>query len=822
MDRLRQIIREIHRRSVWQVVGIYLAGSWVAFEIVSTFTESLALPPWVPGFALVLLVVGLPVVIATAFVQEGPPGEKDVAVAGREPSEAGADVAARSSLEDAGSGSTRVSDERASTGLLTSLLTWRHALLGGVVAFSLLFGIAGLYVLFQDGGDSLPLPEARADDAAPAIAVLPFETRGENLGTLREGMVDILSHALDGAAGLRGISPRTVLARWRELVPADVDADLETHLRAAREAGARYALVGSAIGLAQDARLVADVYEVGSGERVASGSVEGDAGDPGGLADRLAVETLKALVAGGETFPEVDVGRILTDSPQALRAYLNGERDLRRFELEGAAAAFRRALEADSAFALAHWRLVEVHSWGSTYNATRRSEHLWAAHRHRDRLTARDSLMVAAMMAPTRTGVELLRSAVRRYPDEAFAWYRLGETLVHGPELRPTAVEIERAFRRAIERDPRRPSFYPHAVMMALAVRRDSARTAELTERFAQIAQPVGSFEMDVDPRAASLAHRLAFGDSLGRTQTFAALDTLPPGADAATASYLVQPADWPMAARLLERELRRDEPSELRTPSRRVLAHGRLLYEGRVEAALELMQEEPDDASMPPALDYFGFWWPVIFHRARVAGLPVPDSTLDRLMTPYLEDSGAPARVVLLAGAWAYTSGNRQGLERAREILRERASGMQERDSTSAAEVVRRHRRLLDARVALGEGRVGEAMSVLQEDGDGTWAVQWWWGETAMRAGRYEEAAEIYGTYAGPETYRPFTLDPPVRSELARALEALGRYEEAARAYRHFAEHWAEAHLDVQPRVERARERAVVLSGAESTGGGG
>lgn len=425
------------------------------------------------------------------------------------------------------------------------------------------------------------------------------------------------------------------------------------------------------------------------------------------------------------------------------------------------------------------------------------------------------------MMAPARTGAELLRSAVRRYPDEAFAWYRLGETLVHSPELTPTAIEIERALTRAIERDPHRPSFYPHAVIMALGVRRDSARTSELAECFLEIARPEAPFEMDVDPRAAPLAVRLAFGDSVDRRRTFAALDTLPPGADAATASYLAQPADWPDAARLLERELRRDEPSKLRTPARRLLAQGRLLYEGRVDAAMELMREEPEDASMPPALDYFGFWWPVIFHRAHVAGLPVPDSTLGRLMNPYLEDSGAPARVVLLAGAWAYTSGNRQGLERARDLLGQRASRMAERDSTAAAEAVRRRLRLLNARVALGEGRVDEAMPLLEEDGDGTWAVQWWWGEAAMRVARYEEAAEIFGTYAAPETYRPFTLDPPVRNQLARTFETLGRHEEAARAYGYFAEHWTDAHPDVQPQVERAREQAGALRRGESMEGG-
>lgn len=804
MDRLKQIIHEVHRRSLWQVVGIYLAGSWVAFEVVSTFTESLELPDWVPGFALVLLVVGLPIVVATAFVQEGPPGDDEEAASG-----------SAASRERAGATTVRDSPD---SRFLGSLFTWRNALLGGLMAFCVLFGIAGLLVLFQDEGGSLTPPEARADEAAPAIAVLPFETRGEGLGTLREGMVDVLSHALDGAAGLRAISNRTVLARWRELVPGEGDADLDTHLRAAGQAGALYALVGSAVGLGEEARLVADVYEVRSGERIASGSVEGSAGDPGALADRLAVETLKSLVAGDETFPEVDVGRILTDSPDALRAYLDGERHLRRFEQQEAAAAFREALEADSAFALAHWRLVEVHTWGSTYNLTRRSEHLQAAHRHRDRLTERDSLLVVAYLAPSRREAELLRSAVRRYPDEALAWYQLGEILIHGPELRPTVGEIERAFDRALELDPRRPAFYPHAVGIALLIRRDSARTAELIDGYADISRPEGRYGLDLDPRVGSVALDLAFGDSAGRRRALSTLDTLPPGAAAATASYLVEPPYWETAAGLLETLLRREEPGdELRTASRRMLAHGRLLYEGHVDAALELMRAEPADAT-PPANTGFGFDWPAIFHRAHVVGLPVPDSTLDRLMAPYLEGPAGSSHEVLLAGAWAHTSGDRESLERARSILTERASGLDEEGRNEEAEIARRLLRLLEARVALGRGRTEEALSVLDSDADGTWAVQWWWGQAALEAGRYEEAARTFGTYAAAETFQSFTSAPPVRYERARALEALGRDGEAARAYAYFAEHWNGADSDVQERVELGRERAATLNPDLST----
>ncbi|NIP60732.1 MAG: hypothetical protein GWO17_23020, partial [Gemmatimonadetes bacterium] len=73
LNPLKHIVGEVHRRSLWQVLAIYVAASWVVFEVVQTLTEGLGLPGWFPGFAFVLLLIGLPVVLATAFVQEGGP-----------------------------------------------------------------------------------------------------------------------------------------------------------------------------------------------------------------------------------------------------------------------------------------------------------------------------------------------------------------------------------------------------------------------------------------------------------------------------------------------------------------------------------------------------------------------------------------------------------------------------------------------------------------------------------------------------------------------------------------------------------------------------
>ena len=79
MSSLRRLISEIHHRSLWQVVLIYVGAAWACFELIETVTERLGLPVWLPGLAIVLFLLALPVVLATAFVREDglatPPAE---------------------------------------------------------------------------------------------------------------------------------------------------------------------------------------------------------------------------------------------------------------------------------------------------------------------------------------------------------------------------------------------------------------------------------------------------------------------------------------------------------------------------------------------------------------------------------------------------------------------------------------------------------------------------------------------------------------------------------------------------------------------------
>ena len=53
MARLKQLIHEINRPSLWQVLGIYVVGNWLALQAVDALAGALN---------LFLLIIGLPIV----------------------------------------------------------------------------------------------------------------------------------------------------------------------------------------------------------------------------------------------------------------------------------------------------------------------------------------------------------------------------------------------------------------------------------------------------------------------------------------------------------------------------------------------------------------------------------------------------------------------------------------------------------------------------------------------------------------------------------------------------------------------------------------
>ncbi len=178
---MRNWYQEIHRRGLWQAAAGFLAVAWAVIEVIDLLTARGLLPDWTFNGALVVLAIGFPLILATAYVQTPPlDGGDDDSAASRP-----------AATDDPAAG-----PDRSSSGV-AGILTWRNALIGGVAAFALLgLATAGATLLRvaglgTDGEDSGLI--------ADRIAVLPFEVRGSpDLAYLGDGIVDLVSAKLDG------------------------------------------------------------------------------------------------------------------------------------------------------------------------------------------------------------------------------------------------------------------------------------------------------------------------------------------------------------------------------------------------------------------------------------------------------------------------------------------------------------------------------------------------------------------------------------------------------------------------------------------------
>lgn len=415
------------------------------------------------------------------------------------------------------SGETVVEAPRApvSKGLRRSIPRLPVVAWAGVAAVAVLTTL-GLVTWWPSGsgGSSFGGTDLIAGEAAAGIAVVPFTVRGSGLEVWREGMVDLLSTSLDGVGGYRAIDSRTVLARWSEVVGGGAGVpDLETTLEVARRADANYLLTGSAVAIGGSVRLAADLYDVASGDEVAQGRVEGSPDEVLELVDRLSVEVMGAFLreGEGERLLRRRAASVTTSSLPALKAYLEGEALYRRSAYQGAVEAFERAVDEDSLFALAYYRLAEAYGWAGPPERAR--ENIEMAARLADRLRPRDRLILAAARSRILgdpAGVEFARDAVHRYPDDPEAWYALGEWYVHhAGELMLDRSETARVLSRAVALDPTYPPYYPHLIQVAI-IDRDSARAAELLRTYRSLSPE------SVDGEALTIALPLFLGDSNG------------------------------------------------------------------------------------------------------------------------------------------------------------------------------------------------------------------------------------------------------------------------------------------------------------------
>ncbi|MDX1578381.1 MAG: hypothetical protein R3266_07845, partial [Gemmatimonadota bacterium] len=465
---MKKFIHEIHRRSLWQVLGIYLAGSWVALQVVEQLAEAAALPAWVRPFSLVLLVLGFPIVMATAFVQEGmttrdpePPKQSLADVGEVPPAPAPAPEGARKHF------------------------TWKRAVLGGVMAFLLLaVGIAAWAGMRSLGiGPAGTLVAKGVLEERDRILLADFANRTQD-GQLGDVVTEALRVDLAQSDVVRLAEPSFVadaLQRMERDPSSPLDEELAREL--ARREGIKAVLAGDIGEAAGSYVLTARLVAPATGDILASGRESADEGDLIDAIDRISKRLRERVGESLQTLgADPPLERVTTADLAALERYTQA---IRAIDLESdwprGVALLEEAVAIDTAFAMAYRKLGQ-----ELVNRGQRLEDAYAAltraYEHRDRLTETERTFTMASYFSEVAGdrdraAQILENALDRDPTDERLINNLGAQYA----LSRQWARSEELFERAIALDSSRVFPYTNAAL-AKAAQGEVAEAAELLE----------------------------------------------------------------------------------------------------------------------------------------------------------------------------------------------------------------------------------------------------------------------------------------------------------------------------------------------------
>ena len=279
------------------------------------------LPDGFSRLALVLLVIGLPIVLATAFVQEGVSG---------------------GDWDDAGPADAPGEARHRGT---SRLFTWRNAILGGAGAFTLLLGVGVGWMLFAEPTTSI----------YPSVAVMPCTDGGAagDQTALTQGFAEGIISALTRLPNLKVIALHSVielLERGADLETIAETLDVATVLQCdLRQVGETICVTPMLIEAATSVVLWGEPI---TGPADSIFEIQDSAA-------RAVTEALQITTAAGEDTPLVARG---TTVPEAAEAYRRGRlylRARREQSIRDAISEFQNAIALDETYAEAHAGLAE-------------------------------------------------------------------------------------------------------------------------------------------------------------------------------------------------------------------------------------------------------------------------------------------------------------------------------------------------------------------------------------------------------------------------------------------------------------------------------
>jgi class 3 adenylate cyclase/tetratricopeptide (TPR) repeat protein len=444
-SKLGTLYDELKRRRVFRVATAYAVIAWLVAQVADLTVDALFLQAWITRTVIVLAILGFPIAIAIAWAyditREGLKRTPPKGTVGQTPE-------VRFPLL-----------QQIAVGLVVAAV-----LIGGWIGWD------------RWGLGPTDISESR-------VAILPFDVRStEALEYLGEGMATLIATKIGDVEDYHSVDPHAVLEFVERRGLRDIDS--QAGRTVAERLGAGHYVLGSVIQIGEQLHLEASVYDSDKQDPTTQISVQGEADELMGLVDQLVGKILVAEL-GESDAGLASLAAITTDSLDALKEYLEADREYRAGSFSNAIEGFQRAVEIDSLFALAYYGLATSASWQENYSLW--NEAATNALRYSDRLSAPYQTLVQASHAlVTGRPVEvrnLVGPYLDRHPNDIDALYLYGESLFHYNDFLGRPLTEARAyFNRALDLDPDNTPLMSHLMDLA-ALEGDFARLDSLLQR---------------------------------------------------------------------------------------------------------------------------------------------------------------------------------------------------------------------------------------------------------------------------------------------------------------------------------------------------
>jgi tRNA A-37 threonylcarbamoyl transferase component Bud32 len=317
----------------------------------------------------------------------------------------------------------------------------------------------GILVLMSWGGIAADGPGTPPRQ----MAILPLESDGSMWDdSLGAGIAHLVQLNLDNLPGL-SLTPARQVKRWWDGHGGSLIGVEKAS--AARDLRVQW-LAHGRLEHQRDSLLVRLTVYDSAGRKMPIPEVRAPASDLGALGDTLALSLVRAIAPQLAESYRV-VGELGGVSLGAQREFLRGEAAFQQEAMSLAERHFESALDLDSSFALAAWRLANVKRWRRlSYDRDLRKLY----ERGDARLRPLDQQLIAALNeSDIRVRLVRLDSVIARFPGDAYARLILAEELFHrGPLVGRGLGEGTRAMAEAIARDSSLSLAYDHLILAAL------------------------------------------------------------------------------------------------------------------------------------------------------------------------------------------------------------------------------------------------------------------------------------------------------------------------------------------------------------------